>query len=175
MASKLLEQLIDTPIGQLLAIADDNHLYLLKFADQSDLADSRSLLSKALNTEIKQGGNPIIEQLEKELHAYFAGELEEFQTPIHLLGTDFQIMAWQALQQVPYGHTASYQDIAIDINNPKATRAVGSSNAHNLLLIIIPCHRIIKADNSIGGYSAGILRKQYLLALEKGADGSVPN
>jgi hypothetical protein len=90
MGFKLVEQLIDTPIGQMLAIADDNYLYMLKFADQSKLTHYRMVVSKGLSAEIGVGTCPIIEQLKKELHDYFNGELKEFQTPTYLLGNDFQ-------------------------------------------------------------------------------------
>jgi O-6-methylguanine DNA methyltransferase len=166
MVSKLVEQLIDTPIGQMLAIADDNYLYMLKFADQSKLTHYRMVVSKGLSAEIGVGTCPIIEQLKKELHDYFNGELKEFQTPTYLLGNDFQKIVWSALQEVPYGKTASYQEIAVNINKPRSARAIGNSNARNFLLILVPCHRIIRVDNTLGGYAAGIHRKQHLLALE---------
>ena len=84
-----------------------------------------------------------------------------------IIGTDFQIQVWQALAQIPYGQTISYTDIAKKIKNPKAVRAVGSANGKNPLAIIVPCHRVISADGTLGGYAGGLKIKTALLNLEK--------
>ena len=104
--------------------------------------------------------------IDRELRRYFKGELRNFETPLVAPGTDFQQQVWAALQDIPYGTTCSYEDIAKAIGNPKAVRAVGRANGDNRLLIIIPCHRVVRADGSLGGYGGELWRKQFLLELE---------
>jgi methylated-DNA-[protein]-cysteine S-methyltransferase len=102
-----------------------------------------------------------------QLTAYFNGQLQEFSLPLAPQGTDFMQAVWKALRAVPYGKTASYQDIATAIGNPKAVRAVGQANHRNPLPIFIPCHRIIGSNGKLVGYAGGLPIKQQLLALEK--------
>ena len=103
----------------------------------------------------------------QELEAYFAGTLCAFALPLDPAGTDFQRRVWRQLVRVPYGRTCSYRDIARAVGNPRACRAVGGANHVNPIAIVIPCHRVIAADGSWGGYGAGIQRKIFLLELEK--------
>lgn len=103
----------------------------------------------------------------RELTAYFAGQLRSFTVTLDVAGTPFQKEVWQQLQKIPYGQTCSYKDIASGIKNPKAVRAVGSANGRNPLAIIIPCHRVIAADGTLGGYSGGLDIKTKLLSLEQ--------
>ena len=102
-----------------------------------------------------------------QLNAYFAGELKNFSLPLAPRGTDFMQSVWKALCAVPYGKTASYKDIALAIDNPKAVRAVGQANNKNPIPIFIPCHRIIGSNGKLVGYSGGLEIKAFLLALEK--------
>lgn len=102
-----------------------------------------------------------------QLTAYFNGQLQEFSLPLAPQGTDFMQAVWSALRAVRYGKTASYQDIATAIGNPKAVRAVGQANHRNPLPIFIPCHRIIGSNGKLVGYAGGLAIKQQLLALEK--------
>jgi methylated-DNA-[protein]-cysteine S-methyltransferase len=102
-----------------------------------------------------------------QLTAYFNGQLQEFSLPLAPQGTDFMQAVWSALRAVRYGKTASYQDIATAIGNPKAVRAVGQANHRNPLPIFIPCHRIIGSNGKLVGYAGGLAMKQQLLALEK--------
>ena len=102
-----------------------------------------------------------------QLKEYFAGRLQNFKVKMHLEGTDFQLRVWQELQQIPYGKTASYGQIAKQIGNPKACRAVGGANNKNPIPIIIPCHRIIGNDGSLTGFGGGLELKKDLLRLEK--------
>ncbi len=98
---------------------------------------------------------------------YFAGSRKEFDIPLKLYGTEFQIKVWKALEVIPYGETKSYKDIAICIDNPKGCRAVGLANNRNPIPIIIPCHRVIGANGKLVGYGGGIDKKIFLLELEK--------
>jgi len=101
-----------------------------------------------------------------QLEAYFAGQLKQFNLPLAPQGTPFQQRVWQLLQQVPYGRTDSYGNLAKQLGDVKTTRAVGTANGSNPIAIIIPCHRIIGANGSLTGYAGGLARKQFLLALE---------
>ena len=103
---------------------------------------------------------------EHQLEEYFAGERKQFELKLDMHGTPFQLQVWQALRTVPYGQTASYKDIAIAINSPKAVRAVGGANNRNPVSIIVPCHRVIGADGRLIGYGGGLDIKQILLQLE---------
>ncbi|HEX2675878.1 MAG TPA: methylated-DNA--[protein]-cysteine S-methyltransferase [Polyangiales bacterium] len=101
------------------------------------------------------------------LMRYFAGEpVDPVELPVDLHGTEFQLRVWNALRAVPRGSVRSYAGIAIDVDSPRATRAVGMANASNPVAIVVPCHRVVEKDLSIGGYSAGLKIKRFLLALE---------
>ena len=101
-----------------------------------------------------------------QLKEYFAGQRKKFDLVFDLSGTPFQKQVWKELFKIPYGKTVAYKNIAQNIKKPKAVRAVGSANGKNPLCIIIPCHRVIAADGSIGGYSGGLNIKRQLLNLE---------
>ena len=113
--------------------------------------------------------NPLIAETCRQLDEYFAGKLQAFDLPLLPQGTPFQQTVWKQLQEIPYGQTISYAQLAKAINNPKACRAVGSANGKNPIAIIIPCHRVIAADGGLGGYSSGLENKIQLLALEQNA------
>ena len=102
-----------------------------------------------------------------QIEEYFEGKRKEFDLNLKFDGTEFRQKVWNALSCIPYGKTASYKDIAIMINSPKAVRAVGGANHNNPFWIVVPCHRIINSDGSLGGYGGGIERKKSLLELEK--------
>ena len=111
--------------------------------------------------------NELVESVFRQLDEYFAGTRRVFDFPYRLHGTPFQEKVWAALQQIPYGETRSYKDIARAIGHPKAFRAVGMANHANPVFIAIPCHRVIGADGSLTGYGGGLAMKQALLALER--------
>lgn len=102
-----------------------------------------------------------------QLKEYFNGKRISFDLPTALSGTEFQLKVWSELQNIPYGKTASYKEIAINTGSPKAARAVGNANNKNPILIIVPCHRVIKSSGDIGDYAFGSSMKRYLLELEK--------
>jgi O-6-methylguanine DNA methyltransferase len=110
---------------------------------------------------------PCVVAAGQQLHEYFAGTLHRFEIPLDLTGTPFQLAVWGALTQIPYARTASYRDIAIAVDRPKGFQAVGQANTRNPIPIIVPCHRVINADGSLGGYGGGIDRKIQLLQLEQ--------
>jgi len=102
-----------------------------------------------------------------QLKEYFAGQRRRFRLPLALEGSPFQMRVWQALQQIPYGQTRSYQELARAIGAPRAARAVGAANGANPIAILVPCHRVIRSGGELGGYSAGRRLKQFLLDLER--------
>lgn len=110
---------------------------------------------------------PLTHQLARQMEEYFQGERRDFDIPYTLHGTPFQERVWQALRQIPYGQTCSYRDVARKIGQPNACRAVGMANHRNPLMLVVPCHRVIGADGSLGGYAGGTGLKRYLLSLEQ--------
>jgi AraC family transcriptional regulator, regulatory protein of adaptative response / methylated-DNA-[protein]-cysteine methyltransferase len=157
---------LDTPLGPMVAIADDKALYLLEFVDRRGLEREVERLRKKVKAAIIPGTTSPIHSIENELEQYFSGKLTAFKTPLHLLGSDFQKTVWQQLLQIPYGKTKSYAELAKTINKPTAFRAVANANGANQLAIIIPCHRVINTSGNLGGYGGGIARKKWLLGHE---------
>ncbi|MFJ5137265.1 methylated-DNA--[protein]-cysteine S-methyltransferase [Streptomyces sp. NPDC088707] len=104
----------------------------------------------------------------RQLDAYFAGELTAFDMPLNLNGTPFQLRVWEGLLRIPYGETRTYGELAEELGNPAASRAVGLANGKNPVSIIVPCHRVVGAGGSLTGYGGGLDRKQRLLAFESG-------
>ena len=155
-----------TPLGPLVAGATDEGLCLLEFADRPMLETQIKRLRKYMNCAVTPGSNGHIEQVERELTEYFAGERTDFDVALVVPGTDFQQKVWGALRQIPYGETCSYENIARSIDNRKAVRAVGRANGDNRIPIVIPCHRVVRADGTLGGYGGELWRKRYLLQLE---------
>ena len=163
----LYTKLIDTVIGTMIAIADESHLYLLEFVDRRGLEKEIERLRNKLNASIIPGSTDVLLQIESELTAYFTKKSSVFKTPLKLIGSDFQKSVWSELCKIPVGETTTYSNIATSLGREKAVRAVGNANGANQLAIVIPCHRVIKNDGSIGGYGGGVARKHYLLKHEK--------
>lgn len=110
---------------------------------------------------------PVSEAAFSQLHEYLAGQRLEFSVPLLLSGTPFMQKVYRALLEIPYGKTASYEDIAIRAGRPHASRAVGSANHRNPLPIVVPCHRVVRKDGGLGGFAPGLIYKERLLALER--------
>lgn len=157
---------IDTPLGPMFSLSDDEYLYLLEFVDKNTIVKEIQTLQLTLQAEITFGDSYINMLVQKELDAYFNKTLRKFSIPIKFCGTEFQNKVWQALVDIPFGEIVSYKTIAEKINSPKAVRAIGNANGMNRIPIIVPCHRVINNSGKIGGYSAGLRRKKYLLELE---------
>lgn len=158
---------IETPLGTMIACANENGICMLEFSDRKALPTELKEISKHFDANIVQGENPHFKTLEKELEEYFEGKLKDFTVPLAPVGTDFQKNVWEILRTIPYGTTRSYQQQADILGNPKAVRAVANANGLNKISIIIPCHRVIGTNGRLTGYSGGIWRKQKLLELEK--------
>lgn len=159
---------IETPLGAMIAAADDKALCLLEFVDRRMMETQLKTLQKRLRATLVPGGNEVLSQVEAELNSYFQGELKEFKTPLHAPGTEFQMEVWDRLLKIPYGGTMSYSDLAKEIGRIDAQRAVGKANGDNRIAIIIPCHRVVKADGTLCGYGGGLWRKKRLLEIESG-------
>lgn len=148
----------ESPVGPLLLAADDAGLGEISFAKNGRPAPPKP--------DWKE--NPAaLREVIRQLRAYFAGELENFDLPLAPRGTEFQQNVWSKLCQIPYGETISYGELARRIGNPNASRAVGLANGSNPIPIIIPCHRVIGSNGKLTGYGGGLPIKEKLLGLEK--------
>jgi AraC family transcriptional regulator, regulatory protein of adaptative response / methylated-DNA-[protein]-cysteine methyltransferase len=158
---------IETPLGPMLALADDRGLAVLEFVDRRGLERELETLQRKFGRSILPGEHRYLEQIDAELAAYFAGRTLKFETPIAMGGSAFQRSVWNALLRIPPGTTRSYADIAAAIGSRAAVRAVGRANGDNPLCLIVPCHRVIGADGTLTGYGGGLWRKQWLLEHER--------
>ncbi|WP_314064815.1 trifunctional transcriptional activator/DNA repair protein Ada/methylated-DNA--[protein]-cysteine S-methyltransferase [uncultured Vagococcus sp.] len=159
---------IETVLGPMTAIADDQGLYLLEFVDRRGLEKEIDTLRKKLGVALVPGTNPAIKRITWELGLYFKGELKEFETPVvTTFGTTYQQRVWAELCRIPMGQTISYKELAFRMGDPNASRAVARANGGNQLSLLIPCHRVINSDGQLGGYGGGLKRKEWLLKMEK--------
>lgn len=150
-----------SPIGTLHLIASDQALLSLAFDQNRDTCQFRLGISEMVDRE-----NSVIGQAKAELSEYFAGKRRSFEVPIDLRGTEFQKKAWEALRGIPFGATISYQQQARDLGQAAAVRATGTANGRNPIAIIVPCHRVVRSDGTLGGYAGGGDIKSSLLELE---------
>ena len=143
---------LPTPLGELLFTSDGDALNGLSVEDTpaEGAVRSRAKLKEAV----------------AQMRAYLAGELTAFTLPMEQSGTPFQKSVWEELARIPHGETISYRQLAERVRKPLASRAVGSANGRNRIIIAVPCHRVIAADGTLGGYGGGLWRKQWLLDLE---------
>lgn len=148
-----------SPLGTMILAANEQGLAGSWFKDQRHFAG----IQAAWITE----ETALLSQAKQQLSAYFAGDLQTFDLPLAPQGTEFQERVWQALQGIEYGVTCSYGDIAHQLNQPKAVRAVGAAVGKNPLSIIIPCHRVLGSQQQLTGYAGGLERKQWLLQWEQ--------
>jgi AraC family transcriptional regulator of adaptative response/methylated-DNA-[protein]-cysteine methyltransferase len=160
---------IDTPLGAMLALADQKGLYLLEFVDRRGLENEIALLRKRTGCVILPGNNAHLDRINEELKNYFGGTLINFTVPLIMIGSAFERAVWGMLREIPAGETWSYAQLAQKLNKPAASRAVGNANGRNRLALVIPCHRVIRADGSLCGYGGGVWRKRWLLNHEQRA------
>jgi methylated-DNA-[protein]-cysteine S-methyltransferase len=147
-----------SPVGDILLRADDEGRLTELYLRHSGARDTNP-------------APPPFEAAREQLDAYFAGDLEQFDLPLALHGTEFQLRVWEQLAKIPFGETISYSELARRLGDPKLVRAVGLANGRNPVSIIIPCHRVIGADGSLVGYGGGLERKKWLLEHEEVASG----
>lgn len=148
---------IETPIGILCIESEEEAITGLYFDHEDEML-----------SEQKEPETDLLKRAKEQLAEYFDGKRKNFDLPLNPSGTEFQKKVWQALCTIPYGQTRSYGEIAAQIGNPKACRAVGGANNKNPIIILIPCHRVIGADGSLVGFGGGLDAKRYMLKLEKG-------
>ncbi|EIT86006.1 O6-methylguanine DNA alkyltransferase [Fictibacillus macauensis ZFHKF-1] len=159
---------MESPIGLLTVIATESGVCRLDFGGlEYNQPSLQAWMSKHyLNGELIHSPEKL-EPVLSQLDAYFRGTRKEFLIPLDLYGTPFQMKVWQELQNIPYGTTCSYKDIARAIGAPKAVRAVGSANNKNPVPIIIPCHRVVGSNGALVGYGGGLDKKEQLLSIEQ--------
>lgn len=141
---------LETPLGNLAVELEGEAVASLRFTQDTPTALA-----------------PAAAEVARQIKAYFAGDLKEFTLPLSPAGTPFQLAVWTELRRIPYGETRSYGQIAAALGRPGASRAVGTACGANPLLIVTPCHRVVRGDGALGGFAAGLERKKALLALEK--------
>jgi methylated-DNA-[protein]-cysteine S-methyltransferase len=144
---------MESPVGRLLLEGDEEGLQRVAF----------SKVGQAIRLPTPEPLQNAVSQLE----AYFAGDLRAFDLPLKLAGTPFQLAVWRALQDIPYGETTSYGELARRVGTPKGSRAVGLANGANPIAIVVPCHRVIGSNGKLTGYGGGLDNKQTLLTLER--------
>jgi len=151
----------EAPFGVLTVVGSDLGIRYVMFNNDAHPKPLEQL--RISDTEIHDSVKDAITQLEE----YFTGSRRDFELPLDLHGTEFQVEAWKALADIPYGHTATYGQQAASIGRPKAVRAIGGANGRNPVAIVLPCHRIVGADGSLTGFGGGIEVKKWLLDHEQ--------
>ena len=150
-----------SPIGDLRIVERDGSIRAIEFSPFQPPADGRPL-------GVRSDDDPVLAEAVRQLTAYFARELTDFDLPLAPVGTDFQRRVWEQLSRIPHGETASYGEVAVSLGMTNAaSRAVGLANGRNPIPIVVPCHRVIGANGTLTGYAGGLERKQLLLELEQ--------
>jgi AraC family transcriptional regulator, regulatory protein of adaptative response / methylated-DNA-[protein]-cysteine methyltransferase len=163
----LFAQRVATPLGTMLALADDEGLRLLEFVDRRGLERELTMLRRKLKCAIVPGSHPVLAETARQVGRYFTGESLTFDLTLAPVGSVFQRRVWRELGRIPPGQTRSYADMAAKLGRVGAARAVGRANGSNMLALVIPCHRVIRADGTLCGYAGGLWRKQRLLEHER--------
>lgn len=164
---QLCHTTMEAPMGTLTIAADEQGIALISW-DKKEV----DKIAQKLKLPLVEATTPLLDQCVKQLSEYFEGTRQSFSLPLHLTGTEFQLKVWNELQRIPYGTTISYGELAKRAGNPKGSRAVAQANHNNPVCIVVPCHRVINADGSLGGYAPGPALKQQLLDLEKNYAGT---
>lgn len=155
----MLYTTIDSPLGELLLVADGDALHRVSMQEATPLQiDPAWKRSRAA-----------LKPVAKQLAEYFAGRRREFDVPLAEAGTPFQRQVWEAVRAIGYGETATYGQLAARVDRPSAVRAVGAANGRNPIPVIVPCHRVVGSGGSLTGYGGGVERKRLLLELEAGS------
>jgi len=154
---KYAHTVISSPVGKLKLVASEVGLAAILWIKVEE---------EIFPGSIEDGSHPLLLETEKQLKEYFAGKRTSFDLPLAAEGTDFQKKVWKLLSRIPYGETRSYGEIAQQLGNPKAMRAVGAANGKNPLSIVVPCHRVIGANGKLTGFGGGLDNKDFLLKLE---------
>lgn len=158
---------METEVGTMIAGATDKGICLFEFADSKKVETELKQLITLYKAPLEEGDHIHFNILRKQIEEYFRGELREFNLPLDVKGTDFQVQAWLGLRNIPYGYTTSYAKQAESLGRPAAVRAVANANGKNRISILLPCHRVIGTDGSLTGYGGQLWRKKKLLELER--------
>ena len=156
-----------TQIGGVVLGSFRGKLCLLGFRGRETRRTVDDRIKKALNAEFVEHDDEILKKTRRQLDEYLQGRRRKFDIPVSMVGTDFQKSVWNVLMKVPYGGTSTYLQVAKDVGNERAVRAVGNANAANPISIIVPCHRIIGSGGGLVGYGGGLSVKRRLLELER--------
>ena len=157
---QLVYMYMDSPVGALKLVAHDQALVAVMW----DNEDHKRVRLAEL---VEDRQHPMLHKVKQQLEEYFAGQRQQFDLPLDFQGTAFQQQVWQALLNIPYGETRSYKEIAVQLGNEKAVRAVGAANGKNPISSIAPCHRVIGSSGALVGFAGGLDKKQILLSLEQ--------
>lgn len=167
--------MIESPVGDLLAVATGDALLLLEFHDRRalprELVDVERQFGSAA-PEPTNDDHPILDAVRLQLAEYFSAKRPTFDIPLDLRGSEWERSVWAQLLLIPCGATRSYEDIALALDKPGAQRAVGLANGRNRIAIVVPCHRVIQKNGQLRGYGGGLHRKAFLLDLERSIAGS---
>ncbi len=155
----LAYKMIESPLGQLKLVASDKGLVAILWENDNPL---RVRLSELVAND----QHPVLIEAERQLGEYFTGKRKTFSVALDMRGTRFQKDVWEALLAIPFGETRSYGQLAKQLGNPHATRAVGAANGRNPISIIVPCHRVIGSSGKLTGFAGGLQTKAHLLSLE---------
>ncbi len=150
---------VDSPVGRLKLVASERGLVAILWENENGTR-------VPLESSAESTGDPTLCLAEAQLSEYFAGKRQTFTIPLDMRGTPFQKRVWHALCGIPFGETRSYLQIATELGDPKATRAVGAANGRNPLSIVAPCHRVVGSSGKLTGFAGGLEAKAYLLHLE---------
>lgn len=158
---------LDTPLGTLTLVHSGAGLCHIKFRSYEQAAERLAVwCQRWYGDHVLEHSPDMLVEATAQLQQYFAGERQEFDLPLDMQGTDFQLRVWEALCHIPYGQAVSYKHIATEIGVPAAVRAVGGANNRNPVSIIVPCHRVIGMNGKLVGYGGGLNNKEWLLGLE---------
>jgi methylated-DNA-[protein]-cysteine S-methyltransferase len=157
---RLVYKWVDSPVGKLKLVASDQGLAAI-------LWEIERPHRVRLSLEAEDNTHPVLVEAARQLNEYFAGRRKKFDVKLDFAGTSFQQKVWRALLAIPFGETRSYREIAREIGNPDATRAVGAANGRNPISIVAPCHRVIGSTGKLTGFAGGLEAKAYLLSLER--------
>ena len=167
LVQKVCIQYYSSPCGEIILASMDNSLCLCDWNGMDCAERNIRRIGRYVNADFRIESSPVLEQTKKQLDDYFTGNRKNFDIPLHPVGTDFQLLVWRALLDIPYGETRSYMEIAEIINNVKGVRAVAQAIGANGIDIIIPCHRVIGSNHSLTGFTGGLDKKEFLLKLER--------
>jgi len=156
-----------TPLGEMFAATSKKGIIIFTYFVPFHIEAKIEVLKNSLNADVIPGNCEVFELLKIQLEEYFNKQRTTFEIPLQLIGTSFQVKCWKELLKIPYGKTLSYKEQAKNIENEKAYRAVANANSQNMIDILVPCHRVISNDGTLGGYSGGIEKKEFLLKLEQ--------